>query len=252
MKRLEGEVAIIAGGSGDMGSSISKLFLQEGANVMAGDIRPLKTKSSSKFASEELDCTQKDSWDQVVSKTIELFGKVTVLVNCFGVNFREPFKDQGLSSWNTIVNVNLTGVFIGIKAVTLSMQKAKKGSIINIGSLATLRGSANSPAYQASKTGLIGLTKSSALSLADKEIRCNLLCPGHVDTSFIRKNNPHSPNDWSTSIDNPENYKNRLEKIPAGRFVTPEDIAKVSLFLASEDSTMITGAIIPVDGGTNL
>ena len=87
MKRLDGEVAIIAGGSGDMGSSISKLFLHEGANVMAGDIRPLKTKSSSKFASEELDCTQKDSWDQVVSKTIELFGKVTILVNCFGVNF---------------------------------------------------------------------------------------------------------------------------------------------------------------------
>ena len=129
MKRLEGEVAIIAGGSGDMGSSVSKLFLQEGANVVVGDIRPPKTKSSSKFVSEELDCTQKDSWDQVVSKTIELFGKVTILVNCFGANFRESFKDQGLSNWSTIININLTSVFIGIKAVMLPMQKAKKGSI---------------------------------------------------------------------------------------------------------------------------
>ena len=143
-------------------------------------------------------------------------------------------------------------VFIGIKELIPFFKLSGKGSIINIGSLASLKGSASSPAYTASKTGLIGLTKSTAVAFAKDKIRCNLVCPGHVDTNFIRNDSEYSPNDWNTSINNPENYNQRLSQIPLGRLQTPQDIANLSTFLASEDSNMITGSIIAVDGGVTI
>jgi NAD(P)-dependent dehydrogenase (short-subunit alcohol dehydrogenase family) len=102
------------------------------------------------------------------------------------------------------------------------------------------------------KTGLVGLTRSAAASYARDNIRCVLVSPGHVDTPFIRGNNPYSPNDASTSIDNPENYARRLESTPLGRLQTAEDIAKTILFVVSDDAEMITGSMITVDGGAAL
>jgi NAD(P)-dependent dehydrogenase (short-subunit alcohol dehydrogenase family) len=98
--------------------------------------------------------------------------------------------------------------------------------------------------------GLVGLTRSAAASYAKDRIRCVLVSPGHVDTPFIRSNNPYSPNDWSTSIDNPDNFKRRLAATPLGRLQTPEDIAKAFAFVASDDAEMITGSNLIVDGGS--
>ena len=100
--------------------------------------------------------------------------------------------------------------------------------------------------------GMVGLTQSAAKSYASDGIRCNVVSPGHVDTPFIRQNNAHSPNDWSTTIDNPDNYQRRLDATPLGRFQTPEDIAKAFLFLASDDASMITGVNLKVDGGAGI
>jgi 3-oxoacyl-[acyl-carrier protein] reductase len=121
-----------------------------------------------------------------------------------------------------------------------------------MGSLASMRSGGSTPAYAAQKTGIVGLTMSTAGAYGKEQIRCNMVSPGHVDTPFIRANNPYSPNDWRTSIDNPDNYKRRLERTPLGRLQTPEDIAYAFLFLASDEASMITGTNLKVDGGAGL
>ena len=126
------------------------------------------------------------------------------------------------------------------------------GAIVNLGSLASIRPGGGSPGYGAAKMGLVGLTRSAALLYAAENIRCLIVSPGHVDTPFIRANNPYSPNDPSTSIDNPENFQRRLARTPLGRLQTPEDIAKTVLFVVSDDAAMITGSMITVDGGAAL
>jgi NAD(P)-dependent dehydrogenase (short-subunit alcohol dehydrogenase family) len=259
MNRLKNEVAIVAGGAGDIGKAHVESFVKEGASVIIADIDEVKGKSIAKKISSfsfnnqvifiHHNSTDEESWKNLSKKIIKKFGKISILANCYGTNFREKFINQNIDNWNTILDVNLTSVFIGIKELIPFFKISGKGSIINIGSLASLKGSESSPAYAASKTGLIGLTKSTAVAFAKDKIRCNLVCPGHVDTNFIRNNSEYSPNDWNTSINNPKNYNQRLSQIPLGRLQTPQDIANLSTFLASEDSNMITGSIIAVDGG---
>ena len=153
--------------------------------------------------------------------------------------------------WNKIISIGLSGTFLGIKNVTRYM-KERGGVIINLGSLASINSSDSSPGYSAQKMGLLGLTRSAALAYAKYKIRCVMISPGHVDTPFVRSNNEYSPNDWSTSIDNPLNYKKRLDKIPLGRFLVGKDIAKLFLFIASNDAEMMTGNNILIDGGTSI
>ena len=258
--RLEGKVSIITGGGGAMPGAQAVLFASEGSSVCVTDVNLENANavverikaSGGKALSHQLDVRDQDECDTLGQVAEKEFGPVDILCNNAGANFRVSFEEQSLEMWNQIIEIGLTGTFLGIKAVVPSMRKAGGGVILNMGSLASIRPGGGSPGYAAWKMGMIGLNRSAAGSFAKDNIRSVLISPGHVDTPFIRGNNPHSPNDWKTSIDNPENYKSRLEKIPAGRFITPEDIAKVSLFLASEESSMITGAIIPVDGGTNL
>ena len=131
------------------------------------------------------------------------------------------------------------------------MRRAGGGAIVNIGSIATSRPGTN-PGYGTSKVGIQGLTKATASAYAADNIRCNMVSPGHVDTPFIRSSATYSPNDWSTSIDNPENYERRVKGTPMGRLVQPEEIAYAFLFLVSDEASIITGAEIKVDGGASL
>ena len=124
--------------------------------------------------------------------------------------------------------------------------------IVNLGSLASIRPGGNSPAYGAAKMGLVGLTRSAAATYAREGIRCVLVSPGHVDTPFIRENNPYSPNDPATSIDNPANYERRLRATPLGRLISAEDVARTVLFVVSDDAAMLTGSMVTVDGGAAL
>jgi NAD(P)-dependent dehydrogenase (short-subunit alcohol dehydrogenase family) len=124
--------------------------------------------------------------------------------------------------------------------------------IVNLGSLASIRAGAGSPAYGAAKTGLVGLTRSTAAAYARDGIRCVLISPGHVDTPFIRADAPYSPNDARTSIDNPANYQRRVDATPLGRLVTADDVARTALFVVSDDGAMLTGSNVVVDGGAAL
>ncbi|MBT5628173.1 MAG: SDR family oxidoreductase [Chloroflexi bacterium] len=258
--RLAGKVAIITGGGGAMGGAQARQFAAEGSAVCVADNRLEAAEavaheinnSGGKAIAVELDVRDSLAWANVVARTEEELGNVSLLCNNAGANFRVGFEEQTDEQFELIMDVGLNGAFFGIKAVVPSMRKAGVGVILNMGSLASIRPGGGSPAYAAQKMAMVGLTRSAAASFAKDNIRCVIISPGHVDTPFIRGNNEHSPNSWETSIDNPDNFERRLNNTPLGRLQQPEDIANAFIFAATDDAAMITGSMITVDGGAAL
>ena len=258
--KLEGQVALVTGGGGAMGGAQARLFAREGAAVCVADLYAEKaaavageiTAAGGRALPLALDVQRSDQWATAVAAAEAAFGPLTVLCNNAGANVRVGFDQQTEAMWHTILGTILTGSFLGIKAAVPSMRRAGHGVIVNLGSLASIRPGGGSPAYGAAKMGLVGLTRSAAASYAREGIRCVLVSPGHVDTPFLRADTPYSPNDASTSLDNPENYRRRQAATPLGRLCTPEDIARTVLFLTSEDAAMVTGSMVTVDGGAAL
>ena len=258
--RLEGRVALVAGGAGSMGSAVAQLFAAEGAAICVAD---MDKERADKVAGEiagrggraiatALDVCQAGQWEQAVMAAEEAFGHLDLMANLSGSNYRVSFDEQTEEMWRNIIDVNLTACFIGIKAVVPAMRRAGRGVMLHVGSLGSIRQGAGSPAYGVSKIGLVALTRSAAASYAQDNIRCVLVSPGHVDTNFIRSDSAHSPNSWETSIENPDNYERRRASTPLGRLCLPEDIAKTFLFAASDEAAMITGSMITVDGGAGI
>ncbi len=258
--KLEGRVALVTGGGGAMGGAQCRLFASEGAAVCVTDLFLEKAqavaddieKAGGKAIAVGHDVVKASEWSEAVARAERELGPISILCNNAGANFRVSFDEQTEEQYAIIVNSMLMGSFLGIKAAVPSMRKAGKGVIVNLGSLASIRPGGGSPGYAVGKMGLVGLTRSAALSYASEGIRCVIVSPGHVDTPFIRGNNTYSPNDASTSIDNPENYERRLRATPLKRFQTADDIAKTVLFVVSDDAEMITGSMITVDGGAAL
>jgi NAD(P)-dependent dehydrogenase (short-subunit alcohol dehydrogenase family) len=256
--KLEGRVALVTGGGGAMGGAQARLFAREGAAVGVADLFVEKARvvadeiiaAGGRAVPVALDVQRADQWAAAVAGLEGAFGPVGILCNNAGANVRVGFDEQTEEMWQLIVGTILTGSFLGIKAVIPSMRQAGGGVIMNLGSLASIRPGGGSPAYGAAKMGLVGLTRSAASTYAKEGIRCVIVSPGHVDTPFIRENNPYSPNTAATSIDNPANYERRLRGTPLGRLQTPDDIAKAVLFVVSDDASMITGSMIAVDGGS--
>ena len=259
-QRLAGKVAIVTGGGGAMGGAQCRLFADHGAAVCVADfnlsaaeaVRNEIGESGGRAIAFEIDVRDEDRWADCVGATENEFGPVSILCNNAGANFRVSFDDQSLEMWNIIMETGLTGAFLGIKAAVPSMRRAGGGAILNMGSLASIRPGGGSPGYAAQKMGMVGLNRSAAGSYAKDNIRSVIISPGHVDTPFIRGNNPHSPNDDSTSIDNPENYQKRVGGTPMGRLMMPEDLANAFLFAASDEASGVTGSMITVDGGAAL
>ena len=258
--KLSGKVALITGGGGAMGGAQARLFAQEGAAVCVADLFLDKAQTvASEIEAQggrahpvRLDVQSSTQWAEAVAAADARFGPISILCNNAGSNYRVSFDDQTEEMWNTIVGTILTGSFLGIKASVPSMRRAGGGVIMNLGSLASIRPGGGSPGYDAAKIGLVGLTRSAASSYAHDNIRCVLVSPGHVDTPFIRDNNPYSPNDPATSIDNPANYERRVRATPLGRLISAEDVARTVLFVVSDDAAMLTGSMVTVDGGAAL
>jgi 2,5-dichloro-2,5-cyclohexadiene-1,4-diol dehydrogenase 2 len=260
--RLEGKIALISGGASGIGRAEAVLFAREGAAVViadlqagqAGEVVEEITAAGGRAEFIQLDVRDTEAWEAAVAFTESTFGPVTILGNNAGTNFRVGWDEQTPEMWQTVLDVNLTGTYLGIRAVVPSMRKAGGGSIINIASSAALKQGGGGPAYATSKTAVVGLSRNAALAHAGDNIRVNALCPGHVDTPFIRGSQPHSENTWSTDIANPENYAHRMERQPLaiGRLQSGEDIAYGALYLASDESSTVTGATIAIDGGSTL
>ena len=258
--RLAGRAALISGGAGAMGSTTARLFGAEGAAVCVADLHLEKAEAvagqireaGSQALAVRLDVRNAAQWNGAVADAERVFGHLDTLCSFAGANHRVSFDMQTEEMWRRIIDINLTGCFLGTKVMIPALRRAGGGVILHVGSLGALRQGAGSPAYGVSKAGLVALTRSTASSYAADNIRCVLVNPGHVDTPFIRGNEPHSPNDESTSIDNPDNYERRVKATPLGRMTMPDDVARTFLFAASDEASMITGSWIDVDGGAGI
>ena len=245
--RLDGKVALISGGARGMGAAEAKLFAREGAKVVIGDIleeEGRRTEAEINEAGGEcvfvpLDVTKESEWQNAVSATVSRFGKLDVLVNNAGVLLRGVLEDTSSQDWDFVMGVNAKGVFLGTKAAIPETRKAGGGSIVNISSMSGMVGQGNiQPVYNASKGAVRIFTKSAAIQYAGDNIRVNSVHPGAVDT-------PMTMDSWS----DPEAKQRTISHIPLGRFAQPEDIAYGVLYLASDESSFVTGSELVIDGG---
>ena len=245
--RLEGKVALITGGARGQGEAEVKLFAKEGAKVIIADILDEEGEKLEAEISElggecfyaHLDVTDSENWKETVSKAVTRFGKLDILVNNAGVAVWGTNDDTTEEIWDTVMDVNAKGVFLGTKYVIPEMQKSGGGSIINISSISGLIGQSNiQPVYNASKGAIRLFTKSTAVQYGKDGIRANSIHPGGVDTDMI------------AHITQGEKIQERLKAtVPLQRIAKPIEIAYGALFLASDESSYMTGSEMVMDGG---
>jgi 3-oxoacyl-[acyl-carrier protein] reductase len=249
MKLLENKVAIVTGGSRGIGEAIALKLAESGANVaftyVSSDEKAksleeklqslgVKAKAFKSNAANFQDC------ETMVNDVLKEFGKIDICVNNAGISKDNLLLRMTPEQWNEVINTNLTSVYNMTKQVIRPMMKARSGSIINMSSIIGMRGNAGQSSYAASKAGIIGFTKSIAAELGSRNIRCNAIAPGFVET------------DMTHYLKEGEAAKTFLDKIPLGRFGSAEEIANVTLFLASEMSSYVTGQVISTCGGLNM
>lgn len=242
--RLDGIAAMVSGAGGVVGNKIAYTLAREGADIalvtLKSDQRELVRqieKLGRRAISFHCDITDKDSVDRIVADVVNTFGKIDLLVNNAGMGIRVPLEEVTVEDWKRVVAVNLDGIFFCSVAVAKQMMRQRKGNIINVAGSTAHRGYAEGGAYGPSKAGVVNLTIQMALEWAKHNIRVNGVSPGPIMTPETEE------------LIKDENMKRRIEKIPLGRVAEPEEVARVILFLASEDSSYITGQMIIVDGG---
>ncbi|WYP26506.1 SDR family NAD(P)-dependent oxidoreductase [Alkalihalobacillus sp. FSL W8-0930] len=241
MGKLQDKVAVITGGASGIGAATAKLFVSEGAKVVLVDLNEEKGKAfEEELKSQNAEAlfikaniTSEEEVANVFKQTVDAFGKVDVVFNNAGIGRVHPSHDLEYSEWRNTVNVDLDGVFLVARESLREMLKQGGGTIVNTASMYGWVGSPGSAAYNAAKGGVVNLTRSLALEYADKNIRVNALCPGFIDTPII-----------------PEGDKQTLSQMtPMKRLGQAEEMAKAVLFLASDDSSYMTGNSLIVDGG---
>ncbi|MEK5207112.1 SDR family NAD(P)-dependent oxidoreductase [Psychrobacillus sp. FSL H8-0510] len=239
--KLQGKVAIITGGASGIGAATARLFVEEGAKVVLVDLNVEKGKAfEAELKAQNADAlfvkaniTSEEEVQNIYKETIAAFGKVDIVFNNAGIGRVTPTEELEYAEWRNTVNVDLDGVFLVAREAIREMLKSGGGTIVNTASMYGWVGSPGSAAYNAAKGGVINLTRSLALEYATKNIRVNALAPGFIDTPII-----------------PEESKEVLKTMtPMQRLGQSEEMAKAVLFLASDDSSFMTGNVLTVDGG---
>ena len=250
MKRLAGKVAVITGAAAGIGHASALLFAREGAAVVVADLDPEAGEEAAARINGEggealfvpVDVADSGQVERMVRSAVETFGRVDVLFNNAGVNFPATVVDVGEEAWQRSLDVNLKGVMLGCRHAIPEMLKTGGGSIVNTASMLGLVASPRQAPYSAAKGAVVMLTRQMAIDYAQRNIRVNCLCPSEVNTEMNRRFIEQSPD--------PEAELRRvLARIPMDRMAEPEEIAAAALFLASDDSSYITGVALPVDGG---
>jgi 3-oxoacyl-[acyl-carrier protein] reductase len=244
--KLEGKTALITGAGSGIGQAIALLFAKEGADIAVNDINlPAAEKTAAavkrlgrKAIAVKADVAQEKEVVDMVERTIKELGGVNILVNNAGYSAGGPAIECSLEIWDRMVAVVLRGAYICSQRSAQWMAKNKGGRIVNIASAAGIKPAFNMSAYAAAKAGVINLTSSTALEWAPYNIYANCIAPGMINTPMTQNSIGHQMT--------PEKLK---EFIPLGRMAEPEEVAKVALFLASDDASYVTGVTLPVDGG---
>ena len=252
--RLEGKVALISGAAAGVqgelmgfGGAAARLFSQEGAKVVLTDIKDEQGQKSANEIAEaggealylHLDVTSEAEWIHVIGETVSRFGRLDILVNNAGTGARYTVEDTTEEVWDAQMNVHAKGVFLGAKHTIPEMRKVGGGSIINVSSIYGLVGSETSTAYHAAKGAIRLFTKTAAIQYAKENIRVNSVHPGYALTPLTQR-----------GYQNPEYYESIRSRIPMGRVGTASDIAYGMLYLASDESSFVTGSELVIDGGT--
>ena len=244
MGLLDGKVALITGATRGIGKGIAEVFAKEGAQVAftyAGSVDKAKALEeelgkTTKVKSYQSDAADYDAAQKLVADVLEEFGQIDILVNNAGITRDNLMLRMSKDDWDTVIKVNLDSVFNLTKAVVKPMMKARAGSIINMTSVVGVKGNAGQANYAASKAGVLGFSKSIALELGSRNIRCNAIAPGFIETEMTAALDEKTVQGWR-------------EAIPLKRGGQPEDVANACVFLASDMSGYITGQVLNVDGG---
>ncbi len=248
---LEGKTAIVTGGGIGIGKSISIEFARAGADVMLCSRRMEHLEATADAIRQlgkralplTVDVRDPDQVESAVQQTLDAFGHIDILVNNHGASFRAPVEKISLNGWNAVVSINLNGVFLFCQAVGKHMIERQQGVIVNISSMAGVRGSQLMSHYGASKAAVINFTTTLAMEWAPHNIRVNCIAPGPIETEgylqVLHQTNPNAE----------EVYRKTAERVALGRWGRVEEIAYPTIFLASAASSFMTGATIYVDGG---
>ncbi|WP_026452052.1 3-oxoacyl-[acyl-carrier-protein] reductase [Aequorivita capsosiphonis] len=245
MKLLEGKTAIITGGSRGIGKGIVEVFAQHGANVAftysssaeaANALADEVSKTGVKAKAYQSDAASYEESQKLAEDVLKEFGSIDILINNAGITRDNLLMRISEEDFDKVIEVNLKSVFNMTKAVQRTMLKQRKGSIINMSSVVGVKGNAGQTNYAASKAGVIGFTKSVAIELGSRNIRCNAIAPGFIETEMTEKLGEDAIKAWS-------------EMIPLKRGGTTKDVANACVFLASDLSAYVTGQVLNVDGG---
>jgi NAD(P)-dependent dehydrogenase (short-subunit alcohol dehydrogenase family) len=252
MKRLDGKVAIITGGASGIGEAAVRKFAGEGARVVIADLQEAKGKqlAASLGASvlfQKTDVSSESDFQQLIEVAVKRFGRLDCLYNNagFGCGAR-PITETPVEEFDSQVAVLLRGTFLGIKHAGTQMKRQKSGTIVNTSSVAGVSGGYANHVYSAAKAGVVSLTRTAALELGENGIRVNCVCPGSIMTPIFLRGIPLSEEEAEQAMGT---VAAKMAHNPLGRAGTPEEIADVALWLASEDSGYVTGQAIVVDGG---
>lgn len=245
MGRMDGKIAVITGGARGIGAACARKLTKEGAKVVITDILEMEGQALTwELGKNALfikhDVSRAADWEYVIAKTETAFGPINVLVNNAGVAQLNSIDEMSEAEYRKVIDINQVSVFLGMKTVLTSMKKAKDGSIVNISSVAGLRGSYNCIAYNASKFAVRGMTKSAALEFSKYGIRVNSIHPGLIETPMIMEG------------DTTEFVKELTKTLPLKRIAKPEEVANLVLFLASDESSYSTGSEFVLDGGMTM
>jgi 3alpha(or 20beta)-hydroxysteroid dehydrogenase len=252
VKKLEGRVAIVTGAARGLGEASARALCEAGATVVLTDVLPLGEATASKLSEEGFsalyvkhDVRFPEEWQRVVAKALEMYGDISILVNNAGITYNATFEDVSLDQYKKIIDVNLLGAFIGMKAVLPSMKRTRNGSIINIASTTTALIRSIAPCYGSAKAALANLTKSAAVHCAEQDygIRVNSVHPGAHATPMLI--GPGGAREGAS----PDAV---IPGVPMKRMGRPVEVGRVVAFLASDDASYMTGSEIFVDGGMTI
>lgn len=259
MGRLDGKVAIVTGAARGMGEAMARLFVAEGASVVVADLLDdeadaVAASIRERVVSAHLDVTDEASWRTLLAQTVDAFGTPDVLVNNAGILAMVPLVDTTLETFRSIVDVDLLGPFLGMKVVGGAMVSAGRGSIVNVSSAAGMIGYSQVGAYTAAKWGLRGITKTAALEFGPSGVRVNSIHPGGVTTPMVGVvGEPALGEPPAPGVVDPDPVLAAADEMagdqPIARMGRPVEIARLALFLASDESSYCTGAEFVADGG---
>jgi NAD(P)-dependent dehydrogenase (short-subunit alcohol dehydrogenase family) len=247
MGRLEGKVTIVTGAAGGVGRAAVERFSAEGARIVAcdlvedaGDVAASSERNGGFYS--RTDVARESEVSALVSKACERFGRIDVLYNNHGIMVGKPFLETTMQEFDRVIDVNLRSVFLLSLYVAREMASARRGSIVNVASVGGIVGFPGMAAYGAAKGGVVQLTRSMATDLAPFGVRVNVICPGVIDTPMPRK--------YLENVEDKAAAWKAMESMHLmKRLATPDEIVAAALFLASDEASFFTGAVIPVDGG---